>query len=131
MILILYHIVTAEVDDWERKIADLRKQTSSQRSSSWEVTPFKRPHLHSDNAHDEDGMMPEWEYGDRSPQVTYIEHTRTHTVAYERISTSESFANTGTSVPWYRRNRVARSPVTRESFRTGLDLLSESQGKNY
>ena len=110
----------------------MKKHTSSQRSSAWEVSPYKRPNIHPGRVYDEEITLSGWEYGDRSPQVTYVEHTLTRTVEYESIKTggSSEFPTTSKSVPWYRKNRVARSPVARESFRTGLELLSESQGKD-
>ena len=128
----IIYVVTTEVDEWERKLSELKKEISSQRSSAWEVSPYKRANLHSGRVHDEDITLSVWEYGDRPPQVTYVEHTLTRTVEYESITTggSSEFPTTSKTVPWYRKNRMARSPVTRESFRTGLELLSESQGKD-
>ena len=120
----------AEVEELQCKISTAKQQASRDRLSTWQVSPYKRTTNDFGRRQEEEEVVSGWEYGDQSPQVTYVEHTLTRTVEYETFEMGTSANSTGRGVPWYRKSRVARSPMTRESFRTGLELLSESQDKD-
>ena len=124
--------MTAEVEDLQCKISSAKQQASRERFSTWQGSPYKRitKDLGRRQEEEEDGGVSGREYADQSPQVTYVEHTLTRTVEYETFEMGTSANSTNRGVPWYRKSRMARSPVTRESFRTGLELLSESQDKD-
>lgn len=123
----------AEIQGYESKISEL-KESHSLEISTWETPPYKRAKIlqsHGPQAFTQVEEEPsQWQYDDQCAPMTYVEHTLTRTVQYESITIGSSEYTKSKEVPWYRKNRVATGPLTRESFRTGLELLTESQRKD-